>query len=205
MKIHMVTQNEAAWYILRAGKVTASEAEHLLTPEFAIRKGETPKTYLYRKVAETLRGRPLEGFTSFETEQGAMREDEARGWFAFNYEDQPIKQVGFCEYEDGLPCGCSPDALLGEEGGLELKCPQDVNHIRYLMEGRLPKDYAVQVHFSMFVTGRPWWMFLSYHHRFPKFILRVERDESIIAVIRAAVTKFTEELTAALAKVRSLG
>lgn len=203
MKIHDCIQGEAAWSVARAGKVTASEAGNILTPEFKARTGETPKTYLYRKIAERLRKGPVVAFSTYETEFGQMLEDEARQWFHFNHDFQ-MRQVGFCESDDGL-CGCSPDALLDGEGGLELKCPQDTNHVRYLMEGVLPKDYAVQVHFSMYVTGRQWWYFVSYHRPpFPKFVLRVERDEAICAKIAEAVGSFSSELNSALQKLESL-
>ncbi len=202
MKIHDCAQGEAEWAVLRAGKITASEADHLLTPEFKERTGETPKTFLYRKLAEVLYKGPLPGFSSWDTEQGKELEDEARRWYAFTSEDS-IRNVGFCEHDNGR-AGCSPDALLGEDGGLEIKAPAATNHVRYLMEGILPKDYSAQVHFSMYVTGRKWWRFLSFHRRFPKFILTVERDEEIIAKINAAVTGFLARLDEALVKLRSI-
>ncbi len=203
MKIHECIQGEAAWSVLRAGKVTASEAGELLTPEFKPRAGETPKRYLYQKIAEKLRRGPVVGFSTYETEFGKEMEDEARRWFAFNH-DLDMRNVGFCEHEGGA-CGCSPDALLGEDGGLELKCPQSTNHVKYLMEGILPKDYAVQVHFSMYVTSARWWYFCSYHRPpFPKFVLRVERDEEICAKIDATMNQFREYMADGMAQLEAM-
>jgi len=202
MKIYPCDQGGSEWLQARVGKVTASEAGELLTPEFEIRKGETPKTYLARKLAEHILGRPLEGFTSFSTEQGELLEMEARSWFALEFDGvHKVRQVGFVEGDDGR-CGCSPDALLDKDGGLELKAPQPTNHVKYLLDGKLPKDYAVQVHFSMFVTGRPWWYFMSYRRKFAPFVLRVERDEAIIEKIREALAKFYKDFDAALAKLK---
>lgn len=200
MKIHDVAQGELDWLRLRCGRVTASELDNLLTPKFELRTGEGVKTYLYRKVAEGFRGEPLPGFTSFATEQGQELEDEARKWYVFQ-SDERVRGVGFCEGDDGR-CGCSPDALIGEDGGLELKCPEPTNHVRYLMEGTLPKDYAAQVHMSMFVTGRKWWNFVSYRRRFPKFVLRVERDEKINAKIQEALTGFYAKYDEAMKKLK---
>jgi hypothetical protein len=201
MKIYTCAQGEQEWLTARVGKVTASEADQLLTPEFEIRKGEMPKTYLARKLAEHVLGRPLEGFSSFETEQGQILELEARSWFNFEF-DHKVRQVGFIEYDDGR-CGCSPDALLDDDGGLELKAPQPTNHVRYLLDGTLPKDYAVQVHFSLYVTGRPWWSFVSYRRKFRPFVLRVERDEKIIAKIGECLSAFYERFDAALQKLKA--
>lgn len=194
-------QGEHEWLQARVGKVTASEADQLLTPAFEIRTGEMPKTYLARKLAEAVLNRPLEGFTSFETEQGEMLEMEARQWFAFEY-NHDVRQVGFIEHEDGR-CGCSPDALLDDDGGLELKAPQPTNHVKYLLGGTLPKDYAVQVHFSLYVTGRPWWKFVSYRRRFRPFVLTVQRDEKIMALIAEALAKFYAAFDAAMLKLKS--
>jgi hypothetical protein len=201
MKEHLCVQGESDWLQARVGKVTASEADQLLTPEFAIRTGEMPRTYLARKLAESVLRRPLEGFASFETEQGEILEAEARAWFAFEYPHK-VRQIGFIEHDDGR-CGCSPDALLDDDGGLEIKAPQPTNHVKYLLDGKLPKDYAVQVHFSIYVTGRPWWKFVSYRRKFRPFVLTVERDEAIIAKINEALTQFYEKFDAALERIRS--
>lgn len=196
MRIHELEQGTDEWLRLRLGKVTASELDALLTPLFALRTGDGVKTYVYSKAAEKWRGMPLPGFNSHATEQGEMLEDEARAWFALTT-DHRVRNVGFVETDDGK-FGCSPDALLDEDGGLELKCPEPTNHVRYLMEGILPKDYAAQVHGSMFATGRPWWKFVSYRRGFPAFVLRVERDEAICAKIAEAVEKFSVQLDTAM-------
>lgn len=200
-KIHEVNQGESDWLKLRVGKVTASEASALLTPEFAIRTGAMPYTYLCEKVAEAWRGEPLPGFSSWETEQGQILEDEARAWYCLEHDDYKARNVGFVEHDDGR-CGCSPDALLGEDGGLELKCPQPTNAVRYVLDGTLPKDYAVQVHFSLYVTGRKWWRFVSYRRKFPPFVLHVERDEAICAKIQAALEKFYSDFDTAMARLQ---
>lgn len=200
MKIHDCTQGDLEWYKLRAGKVTASEADALLTPLFKISEGAGVYTYLCSKVAEAVGG-ALPSFYSWETEQGQILEDEARKWYSFEF-DEEVKNVGFCESDDGRS-GCSPDALIGDDGGLELKCPQPTNHVRYLLDGVLPKDYAVQVHFSMFVTGRLWWRFVSYHRKFPPFVLRVDRDEKIQGQIKSALDAFYKRYDEAIAKLKS--
>lgn len=203
MKEYDCCQGEAEWATVRLGKVTASEADNLLTPEFKIRTGEMPKTYLARKLAEAVLQRPLEGFSSFETENGQLLEQEARSWFAFEFTGTKVRNVGFIEHDDGR-CGCSPDALLDEDNGLELKAPQPTNHVKYLLDGTLPKDYAVQVHFSMYVTGRPKWTFVSYRRKFRPFVLTVKRDEEIMRKIGECLAAFYAEFDKAMLKLKAL-
>ena len=201
-KIHDIAQGELDWLTLRVGRVTASDFDRIVTPEFKARDGATPYTYLCEKIAEAYKGKPMAGISTWETEQGQLLEDEARGWYAMEYDDVKIRNVGFVEHDNGR-CGCSPDALLGEDGGLEIKCPQPTNHVRYLLDGILPKDYAPQVHFSIYVTGAKWWRFVSYHRGYPAFVLRVERDETIMAKIDAALAAFYVRYDAAMETLRN--
>lgn len=203
MKIHTdIEQGTAQWLALRAGKVTASEIDALLTPLFKIKEGEGPETYLDCKIGEAWTpGEVDPGFTSFATEQGQILEDEARKWYAFEFNER-LHDVGFCEHDDGR-CGCSPDALIGEYGGLEIKCPARHTHVRYLRKQTLPKEYAAQVHMSLYVTGRKWWKFVSYRRRFPALVLTIERDEAICAKIHEALTGFYERFDAEMSKLRA--
>lgn len=200
MKIHEVEQKADAWFACRIGKVTASELGNLLTPQFEHRTGEMPKSYLYAKAAEAYRGVALPGFSTHATEQGIELEDRARSWFAFQ-SDHVIRNVGFVETDDGK-FGCSPDALLDDDNGLELKCAECQTHVKYLLEGKLPTIYRTQVHGSMFATGRPKWTFMSYRPGFAPFVLKVNRDESICAKIAEAVDKFAGQLDSAMSKLR---
>jgi hypothetical protein len=199
VKIHDVEQGSDAWLRLRMGKVTASELGNLISPTWEIRTGDMPKSYLAAKVGEAFEGTPdIEG-GSWETEQGQLMEMESRKWYAFSSGDR-VKQVGFIEGDDGR-CGCSPDGLIGEDGGLELKCPQRKAHTGYILNGVLPKEYAVQVHANMYVTGRKWWRFVSYRRK-SKFVLTVERDEEKCAIIAKALAAFYKRYDEAMHKQR---
>lgn len=194
-----IEQGTAEWLAIRAGKVTASELKNLLTPQFSIRKGEMPLTYLYKKVAEGFRGKPLEDedFSTFNTENGQMLEDEARKFYCFNFDHAKLVDAGFVEHDDGR-FGCSPDALVGDDSGLEIKCPMSKTHVKYLLNGTLPDDYAPQVHGSIYATGRKSWQFMSYARHFPPFVLTVERDEAICAKIKQALDGFYAGFDAAM-------
>lgn len=200
MIIHDCAQGENEWLQHRVGKVTASEFKNILTPHFKAKEGGAVNTYMYAKLAEAYRGKALPGFSSHATEQGQELEDEARNWYSLESDDD-VHNVGFIEHDDRR-CGCSPDALIGEDGGLELKCPEPTNHVRYLIEGVLPEDYRTQVHGSLYVTGRKWWKFVSYRRSFPPFVLTVRRDEAICAKIQEALTGFYKAYDDAMAKLK---
>jgi hypothetical protein len=195
MKIHNVSQRTLDWVNLHLGIPTASGLSNLITPKWKVRDGEMPRTYLYTKLAELWTGAPLMDLTTFSIEQGEILEIEARPFYELET-NQKVRDVGFITTDDGL-FGCSPDGLMGDDNGLEIKCPSAQVHLKYLITGELPDDYAAQVHGSMFVTGYPRWTFLSYRRGFPPFILEVKRDEAIIAKIAEAVAQFHERLSAA--------
>lgn len=203
MKIHECAQGEAEWLQLRVGKVTASELSQIVTSAFAQRKGEMPFTYLCKKVAEAYRGKPLpdDQFYSHDTEQGQMLEDEARRYFCFTYDHERITNAGFVEHDNGF-FGCSPDALIGEDDGVEIKCPRAKTHVKYLLDGELPAEYAAQVHGSIYATGRRQWTFFSYARGFPPFMLKVKRDEEICQKIGAAIDAFRIQFETALERLR---
>lgn len=194
-----VEQNTLAWLALHVGIPTASGFDNLLTSKFELRDGEMPRTYLYKKLAEAWRGQPLVELNNFSVEQGLIVEDEARPFFALET-GLKVRQVGFISTDDGT-CGCSPDGLIGDDSGLEIKSPSAHVHCKYVLEGKLPKEYAAQVYGSMFVTGRPKWVFMSYRRKFPPLILEIQRDDAIMAKIGKAIDWFHKELADAKEKI----
>ena len=188
MKILDVEQGSLEWLSARSGIPTASEADALITPLWKIKTGDGPRTFLVQKLAEWFQGGPLPSFESFAMEQGTILEAECIPWFEFTH-NAAVRRVGFITTDDGL-AGCSPDGLLSDEEGIEIKAPQADTQVRYLLDGVLPKQYEIQVHFSMFVTGFKRWRFLSYRRNFPAFLLTVERDEEKQAIIAEALDRF---------------
>ncbi len=203
MKIHDVQQGTLEWTKLHFGIPTASGMDNLLTPEFELRKGELPKTYVFKKVAEKLQGRPLIDLSasSFMLEQGMIIEEEARPWFELEY-DTKVHQVGFVSTDDGR-FGCSPDGLIGD-CGLEIKSPAAHTHVKYLVNGVLPKEYAAQVYGSMFATGFKKWIFVSYRRGFPALVLEIQREEKAMTMIEAAINGFHFDFARAMERISNI-
>lgn len=198
MIIREEPQGSLNWMIARAGVVTASEFDNILTPEFKLRTGQTVITYLHRKAAEKWLGGPLAGFSVWDTEQGKLLEEEAIPAYAL-LKSTTVRRVGLITTDDGR-VGCSPDGLIGENSGIEVKCPAPHTHVGYLLANTLPKDYAAQVHGSMYVTGYDNWQFMSFARKFPELILTVKRDKEIQESIHNALEAFLERLEAAFSR-----
>jgi hypothetical protein len=183
-----VEQGSAEWHAARCGVVTASRLKDVLAEGDGKMRGK----YLRELASERLRGWVEDGYNNAHMERGHEQEDEARRAFAFEHVVKPVR-VGFIR--NGR-VGCSPDSLLGEDGGLEIKTALGHIQIERLKSGKLPSEHKAQVYGSMWITGRQWWSFVSYSPDLPLMHVRVERDEEYIARIAAAVEAFNAELDA---------
>lgn len=188
MTIHDVQQGSVEWLQLRAGIPTASDFDALVTPLGKIRIGDGVRSYLAKKVAEAWQGGPLLEYNSWTMEDGQILESEARPWAEIHF-GCDIQQVGFITSDDGK-IGCSPDGLISDDCGIEIKCPKVETHVGYLLAGELPSEYIAQVQGSMFVTGFNQWKFLSYRRRFPNLVLTIERDEKFQNALADALAQF---------------
>jgi YqaJ-like viral recombinase domain len=199
MKILECEQNTLQWLNYHIGIPTAGGLAELVDTKFEIRTGETPKTYLCKKLAEAYRGKPLISLGSngasgaFSVEQGMILEEEALPFFEFQTNSN-VQRVGFVTTDDGK-FGCSPDGfILAKNGkpmaGLEIKCPAAETHVKYLLAGEVPKEYRAQVHGGMYATGLFHWVFMSYRRGFPALFVKVDRDPEIIQKITHALDSF---------------
>lgn len=192
MNISNSPQRSEEWYQARRGLPTCSRFDSILTAS----KGQpsaAQDTLIDHLLAESLCP-PEQGVIRHmtpEMEQGVKLEAEARCCYELEHAAEPVAEVGFILADCGL-FGGSPDALVGETGGVEIKCPAAATHIGYVRDGVLPTAYKCQVHGYMIVTGRRWWDFFSYHRGIPPFRLRVERDE-FTAKLEAELHRFCEK------------
>lgn len=194
-----VSQNSPEWLQARCGIVTASRFKDVL----AKGEGKVRARYLYELAAEIMRGYPEpETYTNAAMERGHAQEDEARQRFAFEHALEPVR-VGFVRRPD-LRAGCSPDSLIGDDGGLEIKTALGHIQMERIHRGTVPSEHVAQVQGSMWITGRKWWSFVSYSPDLDLFHVRVERDETYIAKLAEAVAAFNAELDALVGSSRGL-
>ena len=185
MRIDQNEQGSPEWLAARLGIPSASMFAKIVTTKGAW--STSADTYINQLVAERLTGEREEIFQSHHMIRGTELEPDARDLYSL-MTDSEVTEVGFCLH-DTLAAGCSPDGLIGEDGGLEIKCPAPSTHVEYLRGGVLPSKYKQQVMGCLWITGREWWDFMSYHPTMKPLIVRVERDEEYIAALENCVTK----------------
>lgn len=204
MKIIACDQRSPAWHAARLGRLTGSRVGEAFA---TIKKGESAgrRNLRMQLVLERLTGQSQEnGFCSEDMRRGIELEDEARR----AYEARTgilLEQVGFIAH-DTLMAGCSPDGLT-DDGIIDLKCPKAATHLDYLRDG-LPREYYLQLVHGLWLTGRAWAEFISYHPSFPDPLrLKVTRIAATAVDLKAhedAVKAFLAEVDTEEAAVRTM-
>jgi hypothetical protein len=190
-------QGTIEWHRARLGIPTASRFADIL----AKGDGKMRARYLRDLAGEIYTGEPdTEGFTNAHMERGKLWEADARDHYAFTNDVEP-QQVGFIR--NGR-AGASPDSLIGETGGLEIKTALRHIQIERLQRGGMPPEHKAQVQGCLWITGREWWDFMSYAPGLPPLIVRVERDEVYINQLTKAVEAFNSELDMLVASLRGV-
>lgn len=202
MEVFDFEQYSLPYWNTRRGVPTASNANRICTPK-KNELGSGAETYINELIGEVMRYSwppPMSDYMTKQMEEGHINEPQNRMRYEIEV-DMSVTQVGFCKSDCGR-FGCSPDGLVGEDGGLELKNPQPATQVAYLRDGGLPEAYKPQVHMSLIVTGRKWWDFFSVRHGFPSLLVRVEPD-AYTEKLRANLEKFWTKYQAALSLIRS--
>lgn len=194
-------QRSEEWFSERAGRITASRMFDVMTErergEFKSgpRKGQPkpqPKNlvdYAYQLAAERLTGIPRKQVKAAALTWG--REVEPAAMAAYQAETGEIVELcGFIVHPMFDFIGASPDFLVGDDGGGEIKSPESSEvHLETLLNG-LPEEHIAQIQAGLWVTGRQWWDFVSYHPSFQEkhrlYIHRVYRDDEYISGMESA-------------------
>lgn len=191
-------QGSPEWFAARAGHATASCFHDVLA---TVKVGEAAKRrdYRWQLVAERLTGEPVQGYENDAMRWGKQQEAFARD--AYEVETGAlVQQVAFVKHPELPWCGASPDGLIDDDGGLEIKCPYNsVIHVQTL-EGGMPTEHSAQVQGAMWVTGRAYWDFVSFDPRMPThlqlYVERIRRSDAYIEKLAASVNAFLAEVDA---------
>jgi len=198
--IYHMEQRSDEWQAVRCGRITGTSFATM-----ANGKSDTITKLCIETAAERITGQPQpNGYQNAVMQRGSEIEPRARAMYGparFLH----VEQVGFVDpYPDDLPnterfLGMSPDGLVDDDGGLELKCPLQATHLKYLRsDGAAWRAYKWQVQGGLWITGRAWWDFVSYHPDFPPdqqmLIERVGPDAAMFAQLETGAAACIEQI-----------
>ena len=198
MKIYNFEQRTEDWYNIRKGKMTASNADTIIA------NGKGLETYIYNLMAEYYSSAEKENYINADMQRGIDLEPEARLEFEF-YTDLDVQEVGFVEYNDFI--GVSPDGLVGDDGLIEIKCPNDSIYFKLLLSNNIKPEYIAQMQMQMYVTDRQYCYFVSYNPNFEKslYIKKISRDEEMIEKLKKGLERGTQLIKEIKEKFRKVG
>jgi hypothetical protein len=190
-------QNSAKWISARTGRITASRICDLMATLKRGGEAASRRDYRAELIAARLTGKAESRYVSKEMRYGSEQEPFARTAYEIRSENI-VDQVGFVFHPRLDFSGASPDGLIREDGGVELKCPKTTTHLAYMAAGTVPTEYEDQLLWNMACSEREWWDFVSFDPRLPEklrlFIVRIPRDEARIGEIERGVMTLNNEI-----------
>lgn len=191
-------QGSEEWLNIRLGLPSASRFKDIMTTSRSKTDpfSATSRSYMLELIAEILTGEQ-KSIKGPALDWGTNNEPKACSFYeAVSGND--VEAKGICLTDD-KQLGASPDGFIGDDGGLEIKCPYNsANHIATVVSGDMPKEHMAQVQGNMLVNNRLWWDFVSYDPRIDGkgriFITRIQRDEEYIAKLQEKLTAFLVEM-----------
>ena len=197
-----IEQGTDEWKRARLGYVSASNLDAVMAKG---KSGEavTRKNYKTRIVAERLTGDIGDSYSNAAMEWGVQTEAQAAMAYEVSKETF-LDKTGFWKHTQIQWLGCSPDRLVGNDGLVEIKCPNTTTHIDYWLAKKVPSEYVKQVQGQLWVMEREWCDFVSFDPRLPEknrlLIVRAYRDEEFIKQMQQEVEQFLNEVEALIIK-----
>ena len=191
-----VEQGSPEWFAQRCGKATASRISDIVA-KTKTGYSTSRANYMAQLVVERMTNQVAESYTNAAMEWGVEHEPFARGAYEAKTGNL-VDQVGAIDHPSIPMSAASPDGLVGDEGCLEIKCPNTATHIETILGEEPAKKYYDQMQWQMACTGRKWCDFVSYDPRMPEhlklLVKRVERNDVYIAELEREVSQFLAEV-----------
>jgi putative phage-type endonuclease len=200
--IKNILQGSHEWHELRLGIITASRFKDVMSNGRGNAPSKTRASYMLQLAAEMLTGLPTESYSNEYMEWGTKTEPQARATYELETGND-VDEVAFIKCDI---VGISPDGLIGDKGGIEIKCPKTTTQIETFLKGEVPSVHKAQIQGSLWASEREWWDFVSFDPRIDGeasfFLKRVERDEEYIDKLKLACDLFHSDLTAMVKQLR---
>ena len=203
---HLCVQGSPEWLRLRMAKPTASEFDRIITPKkWELTKGGTCRAYLIEMLTELILDMPLDRATTAAMDHGHDWEPKARAAYEM-MRGVDVALCGFCANDAGT-IGASPDGFVGDDGSVEIKCPEKPEiHCGYMIDPMsLAEKYFVQTQGQLFVTGRKWTDLVSYFGGMPMVVHRVTPVGEFQAKLGEALKSFCSDLALYIDMARERG
>lgn len=186
-------QGSDAWFDARRGLISASELNLVLTPTLKVANNENTRKHVFELAAQRL---------SSYTEPSFVGDAMLRGWTdeviardRYSAEIAPVLEVGgMCKDFGKFKLWASPDGLIGDDEGLEVKSRMQKHHLATIEANEVPSEYMLQIQANLLVSGRSVWNYVSYCGGWPMWIIRVEPDPIMQAAIIAACDDFEKKI-----------
>jgi putative phage-type endonuclease len=196
MKVIDCEQSSAEWLAARCGSLGASSIADMVA-KTRTGWGASRFNLAARIVCERLTGTPQDSYTNAAMQWGHDTEPQARAMYEF-MRDAAVQQVGLVLHPSINKSHASPDGLVGDDGLIEIKCPNTATHIETLLSEDVEGKYVKQMQWQMACCGRAWCDFVSFDPRLPAemqmFVQRVARDDEFIAELEREARAFLSEV-----------
>lgn len=193
-------QRSAEWFAARLGCVTASRVKDVMASGRGGAPSATRKNYMMELLCERLTGQ--QSGPDLSNKPAVQRGVELEPFACMAYEADKglmVVETGLVMHPTISGFGASPDGLVGDDGVLEIKCPNTATHIATMQSERHDPQYEWQMLAQMACTGRAWADFVSYDDRLPEPLQyvchRFERDFKRIREMESEIKEFLEELS----------
>lgn len=193
-------QGSEDWMKLRCGMLTASNFAHAMASRKDGQESKTRTKLLYQIAGEIITGIPAENYSNGYMDRGKVMEAEIRDQYAETTFEE-VRQVAFVR---NGKIGCSPDAMIGTDGVLEIKSMAPHLMIEHMVRGAgLPPEHRAQVQGCLLVTERAFCDVRIGYTGMPPLKFRAERDEAYLRELRDAIDLFHYDLKRVVEMVRN--
>ena len=201
-----IEQRTDEWFAARLGKVTASKVADVMA---RTKSGYSAsrENYMAQLVVEQITGTRQESFTNSAMQWGTDQEPFARGAYEAATGNM-VEETGFVNHPTIAMAGASPDGLIGDDGLVEIKCPNTATMIDTLLTGKVPQKYYIQMQMQMACTQRAWCDYVVFDSRMPAkaqlFFKQIVRDDVFIAEMEAEIINFLAEVDVQVSQLTQL-
>ena len=181
------------WLNARRGLMTSSELSLILTPTLRQANNEKTRAHAYELAAQRLSGYTEPSYVGDNMLRGWADEIKARD--RYSAEIAPVVEVGgMCRDFGSFKLWASPDGLIGDDEGLEVKSRIQKHHLATVTSNEVPQEHMLQVQANLLVSGRSVWNYVSYCGGWPMWIIRVAPDPVVQQAIKDACGAFEEKV-----------